>query len=142
MDTQEYYSIIRNAEHLDRSFFNLSNKSVIDRLESILDEHSKKNKEPIVAVPLVQPYGGPAIDYILLPERKYQEIKQALISGELTQIHPRIGVPYDKKRININREQLQKKFDISELNISPAFRKLMGNCAENGILYKEAYSYH
>jgi hypothetical protein len=112
MNNEEYARIIESAERLERSLFDLSSEENINRLETILDEQSKKNGETMIGVPLVQPYGGPTCEYIALPERVYYELRNAMRHGEVSHVYPEIGVPYDKRRFYINREQLRKGFEI------------------------------
>ena len=113
MNEEEYYSIIANAERLDRVLINLDNEENIDRLEGILNEHSKKQGETMIGVPLVQPYGGPTYEYVILAEKLYRKMKASMVSKEIGNVNPEIGVPYDKRRFEINREDLKKRrFDI------------------------------
>lgn len=115
MNNEEYARIIESAERLERSLFDLSSEENINRLEAILDEHSKLQGETIIGVPLVCPYGGfPVCEYISLPERIYKEMRTAMKTGKIGQVHKEIGVPYDKERLDINREQLRKGFRIPQ----------------------------
>lgn len=113
MNTEEYNLIIGNAKRMDRNLFDLSSEENINKLEAILDEESRKHGETMIGVPLVRPYGGlPVSEYILLPERVYNNIRVAMRSGEVGRVHQEIGVPYDKERFGMNREQLHKGLKI------------------------------
>lgn len=113
MNNEEYHKIIKNARILDRNLFDLSSMETIDRLETILDKESKEHGETMIGVPLVRPYGGlPVSEYILLPERVYNDMRAAMRIGEIGQVHQEIGVPYDKERFDIKREQIRKGFKI------------------------------
>lgn len=143
MDTEKYNRIIKNAERLDRSLFDLSSEKNIDGLEDILDEESKKHGETMIGVPLVRPYGGlPVSEYIVLPEKVYNEMRAAMRGGEIGQVHQEIGVPYDKERFEINREQLQKGFEVPPEYI--AFMKKIKKTAkkiEVGTKYQQPQPY-
>lgn len=121
MNNEEYNLIIGNAKRVDRNLFDLSSEENINRLEGILDKESKTHGETMIGVPLVRPYGDlPVSEYILLPERVYNDMRVAMRSGEVGQVHQEIGVPYDKERFDINREQLHKGF-----KIPPGYAKFM-----------------
>ncbi len=138
MNNEEYARIIESAERLERSLFDLSSEENINRLEAILDEHSKKQGEIVIGVPLVQPYGGPTCEYIALPERVYYELRNAMRRGEVSHIYPEIGVPYDKRRFDINREQIRNKVDLLKLNKIPSdVIELMRKSAEKAVVYKK-----
>ena len=111
MREEDYYDIINNAQVLDRALFRISNINNLNQLEKILHHHSEEQKEPVVAVPLVQPYGGPVTKYILLTEKQYNEIRTAMKSNKLNDVYPRVGIAYDQERIDINKNQIQNTIE-------------------------------
>jgi len=140
MNKEEYYKIIGDAKRLDRSLFDLSSEENINKLEGILDEESRKQGETMIGVPLGQPYGGPAGEYIVLPERLYKEMRAALRAGEVSHVSQVIGVPYDKRRFDINRKQIQDDVDPLKLSRVPAdvieFMRNYPN-KEKAVVYKK-----
>jgi len=141
MNNEEYARIIESAERLERSLFDLSSEENINRLEAILDEHSKLQGETIIGVPLVRPYGGPVGEYILLSERTYKEMRASMKEGKIGEVHQIIGVPYDKERLDINREQLRKGFRIPQEYLD--FMERMRKTAKKVETYtKPAFSFY
>ena len=120
MNNEEYLEIIGHAKRLDRSLFNLSSEENINRLETILCEESKNHGKTMIGVPLGQPYGGPAGEYIVLPERVYKKMMAALRTGEVSHVPQVIGILYDKERLDINREQIRNNTDLLKLNRIPS----------------------
>ncbi len=114
MDKRKYLQNIESAPRLDRNLFNLSSEAKIDGLERLLDNYSGKYGETMVGVPLVQPYGGPICEYILLPEKQYEEMYSVLINKEITGIGCLgVGVSYNKRRLDKNRKNLKNNEKLS-----------------------------
>ena len=141
MDTKEYCRIIEGAKRLNRSLFSLSSEENIDRLEGVLDEESRKHGETMIGVPLGQPYGGPGGEYIALPERLYNEMRAAMRHGEISHIPQVIGVPYDKERLDINREQLREKLKIPQEYVE-FMKKIRGRAEKIEVHKKPAFSFY
>lgn len=119
MDRTEYLKIIQDAKRLDRKLFDLSSLENIDRLEGILDEFSREQGETVIGVPLVQPYGGPTDRYVALSERVYWQLRTSLTNGEIETVYPEVGVPYDKKRFDMRKEQIRDDVDPLKLSRIP-----------------------
>gem|GEM_PF-3683400 len=134
MNNKEYMQIIEKKERLDRRLFDLSSKENIDNLENFLTELSTEAGETVIGVPLVQPYGGPVCGYIALPESEYTKMRAALKSKEVQSVPLEVGVPYDKKRIEISREQLNRKFQIPK-----AYKNFMEKIKKRGANKIEVY---
>lgn len=147
MNNEEYVRIIESAERLERSLFDLSSEENINRLEAILNEHSKKHGETMIGVPLVRRYGGlPVSEYILLSERTYKEMRESIKNKEIdfNQIHQIIGVSYDKERFDINRAQIRDNTDLLKASRIPSdVIELMKKSAEKAVVYKKpAFSFY
>ena len=141
MNTDEYNRIIKNAKRLDRSLFVLSSSEKITKLEAILDSESIKCGETVIGVPLGQPYGGPAGEYIILQKRIYDKMRTSLRNEKINHVAQVIGVPYDKERFEINRKQLKKGFKISPGYVK--FMKKVRNTATKIEIYKKpAFSFY
>ncbi|GAF91753.1 unnamed protein product, partial [marine sediment metagenome] len=103
--------------------------------EAILDTESEEHGEVMIGVPLVPPYGMPIFEYILLPKKVYDTMRNAIRAWKIGDIHKAVGVPYDKERFDINRKQLQEGF-----KISPEYSAFMEKIRKSGakiIVYKE-----
>ena len=113
MDEEDYLKIVEDAPRLDKNLFNLSSEDEINALEKLLDSYSEKHRESMIGVPLVQPYGGPTCEYVLLPEKKYWEMRKELRKNDWHVGCNEIGIPYNKRCFQIKRKNLKNNDKLS-----------------------------
>ena len=111
MKRKTHDAIIRRGITLDDRLFEPFTLSKIERIERILKNYSRRREVSYVAVPLVQPYGGPVMRKVALPEEEVNKVHQSYEKGEIKGVCPSVGRIYNLKEEKEKIHQDQKSFN-------------------------------